>query len=59
MEDWARGDCAELGDMEVSPEPEAELSDMEELEGTGEQGEWDGKEEVEKEVKGYKEETMS
>ena len=43
----------------VSLEPEVELSNMEESVGTGEQGEWDSEEEVEKEVEGHKEETMS
>ena len=40
------------------PEPESELSDMEKLERTGEQGDWDGEEEVEKEVEGAREEMM-
>ena len=59
---WRTG----LEEMEQSSEEwrvllelELELSDMEESEKTGEQGEWDGKEEVEKEVEGAEEETMS
>ena len=42
----------------VSLEPEAEFSDMEKLEGSGGQEEWD-REEVEREVEGAEEKTMS
>lgn len=42
----------------ASLELEAELSNMEKSEGAGEQGEWNGEEEVKREVERDEEETM-